>query len=355
VTLRVLCAPNAFKGTLTSLEAARAMAGGVRRAGGVPTTLPMADGGDGTMEVLALALGARLQEVAVSGPLGRPLTARLAMADGRALLELAEAAGMRRLERGLAPLDAGSRGAGEMLGAALAAGCERFVMGLGGSACTDGGAGMLSALGWRLLDGRGGPICSGGRGLLDLAHIEPGTRLEGLVGLVDVDNPLLGPDGAAAVYGPQKGASPADVALLESGLERLAAVAERDLGTPRELAAAPGAGAAGGCGFGLLLLGAELSPGAGWVATAAGLDAAIAGADVVLTGEGRLDRTSLRGKAPGEVARRAGLAGVPCIAIAGQAEPGWRPEQFASVAILPPGPAGEALTAATEAAVRRLA
>jgi glycerate kinase len=223
-----------------------------------------------------------------------------------------------------APLTASSHGTGQLIAAALDAGCRTIVLGVGGSACTDGGAGMLTALGARLLGADGLPLPPGGAALVNLAALDLST-LDGRVGETtfvlasDVDNPLLGPHGAAAVYGPQKGASPEDVALLETGLARLAqAVAEV---TGRELASAPGAGAAGGVGFAALaVLAAAQRPGIEVVLDLVGLADQLDGAALVVTGEGRLDTQSLHGKAPIGVARAAARAGVPVLAVAGSCE-----------------------------------
>ncbi len=329
--LRVLCAPNAFRGTLSAAAAARALAAGVRDAGGEPVTVPMADGGDGTLSLLVRGVsGAHLQRHPVSGPLGGRAIASLGWLDEEtAVVELAGVAGLRRLASPR-PLDATSRGVGEMLARAIDGGARRVVVGLGGSASTDGGAGLLTALGARLLDRRGQPLRGGGGALtgldrVDLSELHPRIGRLRLEAAVDVLSPLLGPAGAARVFAPQKGASPEQVVQLEDGLARLVSVMERDGGIPARLSAAPGTGAAGGCGWGLAVLGADLVPGAALVADALGLDAALDGCDLVITGEGRLDTQTAAGKAPAEVARRAALHGVPCIAVAG------------SVLALPPG------------------
>ena len=302
------------------------MALGVEDAGATAVPLPIADGGDGTLDVLLTDAGsqARVTHHAVTGPLGAPVQARLGwLSADVAVVELAEASGLHLLRAGmLDALAATSRGTGELLLASLAQGARRVIVGVGGSASTDGGAGLLQALGARLLRSAGTPIGPGGAALLqldsiDLGGIDPRLRAAALDVAVDVRNPLLGPDGAATVFGPQKGASAADVALLERGLARLAAVAERDCGAAG-LATMPGSGAAGGCGFGLALAGAHLRPGAALVCDIVRLDAALERAALVLTGEGRLDAQTASGKGPHEVARRARAAGVTCVAIAGQ-------------------------------------
>ena len=319
----MLCAPNAFKGTLTAQRAASAMAAGAREAGAVAAELPVADGGDGTLDVLLSAAAApRVTEHLVTSPLGAPVRARLGWIDpATAVVEMAEASGLRLLA---APLDAPaatSRGAGELIAAALEAGAQRVIVGVGGSATTDGGAGLLEALGARFLDALGAELPPGGGALIRLERIDLSgldLRLDGVTIQVaaDVRNPLSGPDGAAVVFGPQKGATESEVALLDAGLTRLAKVAERDLGAAG-LADRPGTGAAGGAAFALALLGATLAPGAALVCDLVGLDAALAGAALVLTGEGRLDAQTAFGKAPAEVAERARLAGLPCAVIAG--------------------------------------
>ncbi|MGD0371910.1 MAG: glycerate kinase [Candidatus Dormibacteria bacterium] len=325
--LRVLCAPNAFKGTLSAPAAAAALAAGVRDAGAEATMVPMADGGDGTLDTLLAGSGsARCERQPVHGPLGGRLVARLGWLDATtAVVELAEAAGLRRLAGRREPLRASSRGAGDLIRHALDGGASRILVGIGGSACTDGGAGLLAALGARLLDARGRHIADGGGSLVDLERADLGDldpRLRGcrVEVATDVNSPLLGERGAAAVFGPQKGASPAQVARLDAGLRRLAEVLERDAAVAPALRVRPGAGAAGGSGYGLAAAGARLLPGAPLVAVAAGLDRAIAEADLVVTGEGRLDSQTSAGKAPIEVARRAARLGVLCIAVAGVVE-----------------------------------
>ena len=249
-----------------------------------------------------------------------------------AVVELACACGLARLPGGPcssrgAPLTASSFGAGEVLRAALEAGARRIILGVGGSASTDGGAGLLQALGARVLDARGEPIRPGGAALgggalrdvatLDLSGLHPGLRAAEVILAADVDNPLTGPDGAAAVYGPQKGASPAEVALLDEGLRGWAAVVAAATGT--DWSHAPGAGAAGGVGFAALaVLGATRRPGVELVLDLAGFEDALDGADLVITGEGSLDAQSLAGKAPVGVARAAARLGIPVVAVTGR-------------------------------------
>lgn len=318
-----VCAPNAFKGTLSARAAARALALGVRDASALAVELPVADGGDGTLDVLLAARpGSSVARHRVTGPLGRPVTARLGMLDSRtAVVELAEASGLRLVGAGrLDAMHATSRGTGELIRRALDAGSTRIVVGVGGSACTDGGAGLLQALGVRLLDARGEEIGPGGAGLEDLAEIDASDLPPELARCTidvacDIRSPLLGAEGAARMFAAQKGASPAEVDRLEHVLEHLAQVA-RGLAAG-DVAQLPGAGAAGGCGFGLALVGARLMPGAALVCDVVGLDSALSDASIAITGEGRLDDQTRVGKAPAEVALRGKRIGIPCVAVCG--------------------------------------
>ena len=320
----VVVAPDKFKGSLTAREAAEAMATGVRAAvpGADVRLLPVADGGEGFVEA-AVAAGYARRTAVVRGPSGDDVQAGYAVRDTSAVVEMAEASGLRRLRDGKpAPLTASTYGTGQLVSAALDAGARRLVLGVGGSATTDGGAGMAQALGARLLDEGGEELPPGGAALVRLDRVDLtglDARLVGtqVVVATDVDNPLVGPSGAAAVYGPQKGASAEDVALLDAGLRRLAEVLERDLGL--RLADAPGAGAAGGLGAGAIaFLGARQESGIDAVLEIVGFAEAVAGADLVLTGEGSLDEQSLFGKAPVGVAAAAGRAGVPVAALCGR-------------------------------------
>lgn len=325
--MRVIVAPDKFKGTLTAAEAAAAIALGVRRAApdAEVVVTPVADGGEGTVDA-AVAAGFRRVVVTVSGPAGDAVAAAMAVRGGTAVIEMAEASGLRALSGGR-PDAATARtattfGTGQLIAAALDAGATRVVLGIGGSATTDGGAGMATALGARLADGQGRPVGPGGAGLTALATIDVtgfDPRVSGADVTVasDVDNPLVGPHGAAAIYGPQKGAGPAEVAELDAALRRYADVVGAQLGVdPRQ---APGAGAAGGLGYGaMVFLGARLEPGIDHLLGLVGFAEALAGADLVFTGEGSLDRQTLHGKAPVGVARAAATAGVPTIALAGQ-------------------------------------
>ncbi|MEV4297361.1 glycerate kinase [Microbispora rosea] len=337
MTGHVVIAPDKFRGSLTSPEVAAHVAAGL---GDVPVVeLPVADGGDGTVDAV-VASGFTRVETEVTGPAGDPVRASYAVRDEpgarAAVIELAEASGLRRLPGDPVPLTATSRGTGELIAHAVRHGATRIVLGLGGSACTDGGAGMAQALGVRLLDAAGDDLPAGGAALRDLHSIDASGLLRGFEVIVasDVDNPLLGPYGAAAVYGPQKGASPQDVAVLEAGLARLAAVAahthglagaaEHD-GVVRAMGVAgrPGAGAAGGVGFGALtFLGAEIRPGIGYLLDLVEFDRHVEGARLVITGEGSIDEQTLRGKAPVGVAAAAAKHGVPVVAVCGRRDVG---------------------------------
>jgi len=323
----VLIAPDKFKGSATAAEVAEHVAAGLQRAApGVPlTVLPIADGGDGTVDA-AVAAGFERREVTVAGPLGDPVTAAFALRGGTAVVEMAQASGLARLPgRRLAPLAAGTRGTGELVRAALDAGAGTVVLGVGGSASTDGGGGMLAALGARFLDSVGRELPEGGGALLDLASadltgLDPrlaGTRV---ILASDVDNPLLGPHGAAAVYGPQKGARPEDVLRLEAGLARFATALETACGAEAARAAdAAGAGAAGGVGYGALAaLGATRESGIEILLDVLGFDNALVGARLVVTGEGALDEQTLHGKAPAGVARAAQARSIPVVAVCGR-------------------------------------
>jgi len=315
--VRVVIAPDSFKGTIGAAAAAAALERGWRSARPADDVLcvPLADGGEGTLAVLAAAdPAARWHEARVSGPGTRPVTARwLELGDATHVIELASAAGLPQLAEP-DPMGAHTTGVGELVGAALDAGARRITIGLGGSASTDGGAGALRALGARFRDAAGADLAPGGGALAGLAAADlSGLRPPppgGAACLTDVRAPLLGADGAAAVFGPQKGASVPQITALEAGLARLAAVLGGDPGQP-------GAGAAGGAGYGLACWGAVLLSGSQEVAAIAGLDAALAGAALVITGEGRYDATSGTGKVAGAVRAAAGRAGVPVAVVAG--------------------------------------
>lgn len=317
---RVLIAADKFKGSLTAVEVAERVTAGLHRvrADIEVEALPVADGGDGTVAA-AVAAGFARHEVRVRGPLGDEVTAAYALRDGTAVVEMAEASGLQRLPEGiLAPLTASTYGSGELLRAALDAGARSIVFGVGGSATTDGGAGMLAALGARFRTASGEPVGPGGGALAELASadlsgLDPRLGSVEFVLASDVDNPLTGPKGAAAVYGPQKGASPEDVERLDAALAHYAEVLDAS-----ELAGSPGAGAAGGIGFGALLLGARFRPGIEVMLDVLGFASALERADLVITGEGSLDEQTLHGKAPAGVASAARAAGKDVIAVCGR-------------------------------------
>jgi glycerate 2-kinase len=320
----VVIAPDKFKGTLSASEVAAHVAAGLAaaRPGTETVAIPVADGGDGTVDA-AVAAGYRRVELGVRGPVGRSVTAAFGLLDGSAVIEVAQACGLALLsDNELAPLTATTRGVGELLIAAVRMGAKKVVLGLGGTATTDGGAGLVQALGARLLGDDDRDLPGGGGALTRLAQLDQ-ARLRDLSGVElllasDVDNPLLGPKGAAAVYGPQKGASPEDVAVLEAGLAKWADVCEAALGrTARNL---PGAGAAGGLGFAAqLFLGARMRPGIELLLEMTAFADHLDGARLVITGEGSLDAQSLHGKAPVGVARATAARdqAAPVIAVAG--------------------------------------
>ncbi|MFB7864079.1 glycerate kinase [Streptomyces sp. NPDC056069] len=323
---RVLVAADKFKGSLTAVQVAERVTAGLRRV--VPEldveTLPVADGGDGTVAA-AVAAGFERREVTVTGPLGEPVMAAFALRGTTAVVEMAEASGLQLLPTGVfAALTATTYGSGELLRAALDAGATSIVFGVGGSATTDGGAGMLAALGARFLDADGEPVGPGGAALAvlasaDLSGVDPRFSDVDLVLASDVDNPLTGPKGCAAVYGPQKGASPEDVETLDSALAHYARVLEKAIGSrAAELAASPGAGGAGGIGYGALLIGASFRPGIELMLEVLGFAPALERATLVITGEGSLDEQTLHGKAPAGVAAAARAAGKEVVAVCGR-------------------------------------
>ena len=323
-TPRVVVAPDKFKGTLTAAAVATHVATGLRSV--LPdvevVAVPVADGGDGTLAA-AEAAGFVRVTVPAHGPTGEESKAAYGVRGTEAVVELAEVCGLDLLPDGRsAPLTATSRGTGDLLAAALDAGARRVVVGIGGSASTDGGVGLLQALGARVTRADGTEVGPGGLGLaeattLDLSDLHPGLAGAEVVVACDVDNPLTGSRGAAAVYGPQKGASPDDVERLDAALTRWADLVATTTGADHR--DDPGAGAAGGVGFGLVAVaGASTRPGADLVFELAGLQDALAGAALVITGEGALDHQTLHGKAPVAVAAAARAAGIPVVAVAGR-------------------------------------
>ncbi len=319
----VLVASDKFKGSMTAAAVGDAVSTGLRRVrpGLEVVVIPVADGGDGTLAA-AFAAGYRAVPVTASGPTGDPVHTSYARRGDRAVVELADVSGLSRLPAGLAPLAASSRGTGEVIAAALDAGCRQIVLGIGGSAGTDGGAGLVSALGAKLFGADGIEIADGGAGLahvdrLELDGLHPGLSGADIVVACDVDNPLTGPRGAAAVYGPQKGALPFDVRRLDAALVGWADVAQSATGS--DWRDAPGAGAAGGVGFAAMaLLGAQLRPGIELILDLVDFRRRLRGARLVITGEGSLDEQTLHGKAPAGVAAAAVAAGVPVVAVCGR-------------------------------------
>lgn len=334
--VRVVIAPDKFKGTLTAPQAAEAMAAGWRRGdpGAEVEEVPVADGGDGTLDTLLSAMGGEKHRARVTGPLGDPVDAEYGLAltrDGPlAIVETATASGLALLTDGRRdPLRATSFGTGELILAACGHRPSRLLVCLGGSATNDGGAGMAQALGVRLLDEHGQDLGPGGEALELLARVDATGLNRSVRGIKvtvasDVDNPLTGAHGASVVFGPQKGASPRDAAFLDRALGHFAALIHRDLGI--DVRGAPGAGAAGGLGAGLMVfLGARLRPGFDLVAEVLDLPERLERADVAVTGEGRFDRQSARGKAPARVLEMAREARCRSILVAGEIEDGVAP------------------------------
>lgn len=348
--MRILIAPQSFKGSLTAAEAGQAIAQGVRAAlpEAVIDIVPVADGGEGTVQALVDATGGRIVQQVVTGPLGEPVQAFFGvLGDGRtAVIEMAACAGLPLVppER-RDPRITTTYGVGELILAALDYGCRRFITGIGGSATNDGGAGMAQALGAALLTSEGADIARGGAALATLASIETAgmdKRLQECTFEVasDVTNPLCGPTGASAVYGPQKGATPEMVAQLDAALAHYAGIIERDLGLAvRDV---PGAGAAGGLGAGLMaFLHARLRPGAQIVLEAVRLEEHMRAADLVITAEGQIDAQTAYGKSVGAVAGLAKRYGLPVLALAGSLGERYQSVYglgVDAVAVLPAGP-----------------
>jgi len=371
--MKVVLAPNAFKGSLTAVEAAEAMARGVTRAcdSAAIVRVPVADGGDGLTEVLLDALQGEIRTVTVKGPRGDPVQASFCYVPklDLAAIEMATASGLALLPEGQRnPLLTTTYGTGQLIAAALDLGVSHIIIGIGGSATNDGGIGMAAALGMRFLDSNGQPVEPVGGALqaiqrIDTSGLNPRINKVRFEAICDVDNPLLGPKGAAYVYGPQKGATPEQIKELDAGLANLAAVIESDLGL--DIRTLPGAGAAGGLGAGLrAFLNAELRRGVDLVLDLVGLEEKLDSADLVLTTEGQIDFQTAYGKAPAGVAIRARARGIPCIALAGSVGGGL--QELHAIGInavfsLCPGPVSleqamqrgaEYLEAATEQAVR---
>jgi glycerate kinase len=333
--MRILISPQEFKGTLTAVQAANAIASGIARV--LPSAhlelAPIADGGPGFVDALVGTTGGKYRESPVQDPLGRPVNARWGLiGEGTAVLEMAAASGLLLLsaaERD--PRRASTFGTGQLIRAALDAKCPRIFLGIGGSATNDGGAGAAEALGIRFLDRAGKPLPRGGAALarlerIDLAGRDPRLEAVELWVAADVTNPLLGPTGASAIYGPQKGADAQAVSELDLALSRLAEVTRAQSG--RDLATVPGAGAAGGLAFGLLAFcGGQLKRGFEVVAESLGLEERAGRADVVIIGEGRLDQQSAYGKGPGSLAALAKRKGKRTVIFAGRVDPSYAPSK----------------------------
>ncbi|MFB8371355.1 glycerate kinase [Pseudarthrobacter sp. NPDC055928] len=333
--MRIVIAPDKFKGSLSAPDVCRYLERGLQAAAGNNLDIlriPVADGGEGTLDA-AVGSGFTRQSATVSGPTGQPVEADFAVRGHEAVIEMAAASGLALVPQvasggqpdSASATTATSLGTGQLIRAALDAGCRRIVLGVGGSANTDGGAGLLQGLGARFLDAAGNELPAGGAALANLHRIdftgfEPRLVETRFVLASDVDNPLLGPQGAAAVFGPQKGATPQDVELLDTALARFVEVLAREIGFRAERAAeAPGAGAAGGVGYAAIaVLAASRRPGIDVVLEFTQLAHRIAGADLVITGEGSLDEQSLLGKTPMGVARAAAAAGIPVVAVCGR-------------------------------------
>jgi glycerate 2-kinase len=325
--MKIVIAPDSFKGCLTSQEVASAIAEGLSRVWPQATLIqaPMADGGEGTLHTLVEAKGGQLKEALVTGPLGNQIGAQWGVIESTAVIEMAQAAGLP-----LVPLDrrdpmvTTSRGVGELIRLALDLGVSRCIIGLGGSGTIDGGLGLLEALGVRFLDQDGEVVPSSGEGLVrlhsvDLSHLDPRVHETTFIAACDVASPLLGPNGAAQLYGPQKGASPQEVTLLEEGLKRLSQLMENP-----NVADLPGSGAAGGMGAGLAgFLHATLLSGVELIAQEIDLADRMRGADLVITGEGEIDRQTPLGKSPIGVAKIAKGIGIPVVALSGRLGEGW--------------------------------
>ena len=330
-------APDAFDGTLTAVEAAEAMRAGWNQVAPDDqlVLLPMSDGGPGFVDVLSTVLDGQTVPVQTTDPLGRPAVGAVLVVGDTAYIESAQACGLQLLtaaERN--PLVTTTFGLGALLTAAVECGARTLVVGLGGSATNDAGMGLLTALGVTPLDAAGAALPYGGLALADLAKLDGAAQLRGaaIVAATDVDNPLCGPHGATAVYGPKKGLRPEDRDRLDAALAQWAEVAERDIpGAPAGLIDLPGAGAAGGLGAALLALGGTRRSGGEIIFAAVDLPGALAEADLVLTGEGSFDFQSVRGKVAGGVAALATEHGVPCVVLAGQVSLGRQQAAAAGV------------------------
>lgn len=342
---KVVVASDSFKGCLTSMQVAEGVEKGIRMC--CPdcqvVKLAVADGGEGTVDALLETMGGRRVFADVSDPLGRPCVAEYAILSDAvtAVMEMSEASGLTLLkpeERN--PLLTSTYGTGQMIADALDRGCRRFLIGIGGSATNDAGMGMMEALGCRFLDQNGNPLAGCGETLskvvsMDLSHIRPDVMQSEFIVACDVDSPFHGPEGAAYVYAPQKGATPEMVIRLDEGLRNMAEVIAGETGI--QVSDMPGAGAAGGLGGAFkAFLNAELRRGAGMVLDAIGFDDIVKDADLVITGEGKIDAQTMTGKLPYAVAQRAGAQGIPVLAICGRTETQSHPSFTAICPITPP-------------------
>ena len=328
---KILLVPDSFKGTLSSRQVCQVMAGQLRRffPQAQVKSIPVADGGEGSVEAFLAAAGGERRTRTVTGPFGEPVEAFYGiLGDGRtAVIEMAACAGLPLAEGRLNPERATTYGVGELLLAAKEAGCTKAILGLGGSCTNDGGAGAAAALGAKFTRADGAAFVPSGGTLgeiaaLDLSPVAQALQGMELTAMCDIDNPLYGEAGAAAVFAPQKGADAAMVARLDAGLRHLGQVAARCLG--RDFSHLPGAGAAGGLGFGMAAFcGAQLRMGIDAVLDAVGFDSLLPGTDVVFTGEGKIDSQSARGKVVSGVAARCRKAGVPVVAVVGQIGQGF--------------------------------
>jgi glycerate kinase len=325
--LKIVVAPNAYKGALSASKAAQAIALGLGNSleNADISCIPVADGGDGLLDVVTHALDGDLRHISVHGPLLTPISAQFCHTkNGLGAIEMALASGIALLSKQqLNPLETSTMGTGELLEAAIESGCARILVGLGGSATNDGGIGLAHALGYRFLDKDGSELPPIGGNLQKIAAITADNVLPQLanveiIGVCDVTNPLCGPEGASAIFGPQKGADPKMVEELDAGLANLASIVKRDLGSDH--ANVPGAGAAGGLGFGLLAFcGAKLEPGIDLILKTVNFSSHLRNADLCITGEGRIDEQTQHGKAPAGVALACKELGVPCVALVGSA------------------------------------
>lgn len=331
--MKITIAPDKFKGSLTAKEVAVAVARGLRKivSDAEIHMIPMADGGEGTVEALAGAGGGKRRRAQVEDPLGLPVEAEWAILDNpgmtrTAVIEMSAASGLKHVLTENHPLEASTFGTGQLIREALDAGCEKIIIGIGGSATTDGGQGMAEALGAVFVDKDGRRLSRGGGALrklarMDLSDLDSRLKTTEILVATDVDNPLCGPNGAAHVYGPQKGAGADEIEQLEAGLRRFAAAIRNTLGI--DLLGRKGAGAAGGLGAGLMAFaGAQLQTGVELISEAVNLRGAVEGADIVITGEGQIDKQTISGKVPVGVGRIAKEAGAVVVAVAGSIGPG---------------------------------